>query len=301
MGVGSRTVSPETALAACRFAHDAAAMLLWGAFAYLAALVPRDLAARAGARLRAFRVAAVVLAVATAAAALPLEAAGIGDGWVDALDAATLRAVLADTSVGHAWQAQGMAAVLLALSLAAPARAGLAATAAPSGLLLATLALTGHAAMHEGWLGVVHRLCDLAHVLSAGAWLGSLVPLLFVLRAVADPACRADAGIALRRFSTAGHVAVALALATGALNTALVLGRPPVDPASPYQALLAAKIALVLTMALLAVLNRYVVVPRMPRDRGQAVRALRAATVTEVGLGLAAVACVSIFGLLEPA
>lgn len=97
-------MSPDAALGACRFAHDVATMLVWGAFAYLAALVPRDLADRVDVRLRAFRVAAVAVAMAAAVAVLPLEAAAIGDGWVDALDATVLRAVLFDTDVGHALQ-----------------------------------------------------------------------------------------------------------------------------------------------------------------------------------------------------
>lgn len=301
MRAGARALSPGAALAACRFAHDAATMLVWGAFATLAALVPRDLADRVASRLRAFRVAATVLAVATVVAVVPLEAAAVGDGWTDALDAAVLRAVLLDTDVGHALLARAAAAIPLALSLVLPARLQPGATAASSGLLLATLALTGHAAMHEGWLGAAHRLNDAAHVLAAGAWLGSLVPLLLVMRALDDPSRRREAGVALARYSAAGHGAVALVLATGTLNTVLVLGRWPVDWTSPYQALLTAKIALVLAMVLLAVVNRYRLVPRMANDRDRALRALRASTMTEVGLGLAAIACVSVFGLLEPA
>ena len=293
-------MSPDAVLAMCRFIHDAATMLVWGSFVYLAALVPSDLAANIGSRLSGFRVTALTLAVVTTFAALPIEAAAIGDGWSDTLDATTLRTVLFDTSVGQVLQVQAAMALLLAVSLSIPARSQLGVTAVLSGLLLATLALTGHAAMHEGWLGLAHRFNDAVHVLAGGAWLGSLVPLLLILRALDDSSQRHDAGIALRRFSTAGHGAVALVIATGAVNTLLILGQWPLNWASPYQALLATKIALVLIMTLFALANRYLLVPRMAQDRIRAARLLRLATIAEVGLGLAAIACVSVFGLLEP-
>ncbi len=294
-------IDPEAALAACRFVHDAACMLLWGASSYLAALVPRDLARDVGLRLRPFRIGAAAVAVLTTAAMLPIDVAGVGNGWGDAVDPATFNAVLLETSVGYAWLVQAMAALLLILAFAAPVRLQPGVTAGAAGLLLATLALGGHAAMHEGWLGVAHRLNDALHVLAGGSWLGALIPLLLVLRRLDSAEWRDEAIIALHRFSTAGHGAVALVIATGVANTFLVLGRWPIDPASPYQLLLAAKVALVATMTILAVANRYAVVPRMASDRVAAGRFLRLATVAEIGLGCGVIALVSLFGLLEPA
>lgn len=294
-------MDPEAALATCRFLHDAATTALWAAFAFLRALVPAALADDVGRRLSTLRTAAVSVAVATAAAALPIETAVIGNGWADVLDPATVRAVLLETSVGVAFIAQGIAALLLAATLLVPSGMRSGGTAVASGLLLATLALTGHAAMHEGSLGVAHRLNDAVHVLAGGAWLGALLPLLPLLRALEDRATSQDAGIALRRFSSAGHGAVAIVIATGVLNSMLVLGEWPVDWSSPYQAMLAAKVALVAVMTSLAVLNRYVVVPRMAHSRDGAIRALRQATLAEIALGIFVVGLVSVFGLLEPA
>ena len=240
------------------------------------------------------------MAVATTAAALPLETALIGEGWPAALDPTTIREVLFETSVGRAWQAQAVAAVLLGLTLAAPPGRRPTATALASGLLLAGLALTGHAAMHEGWLGVGHRFNDAVHVLSGGAWLGALVPLLPILRALGDPEQRRDAETALARFSTAGHGVVALVILSGVINTILVLGRWPTDWSSPYQAILAAKIALVAAMVCLAIGNRYGFVPRMASHRADAVRAIRTGTIAEMALGLSVIGLVSVFGMLEP-
>ena len=92
----------------------------------------------------------------------------------------------------------------------------------------------------------------------AGPGLGALVPLLIILPMLDVPARRGQAGVALRRFSTAGHAAVALVIATGVLNTLMILGRWPTDLQSPYQALLFAKILLVAAMTVLALANRYI-------------------------------------------
>ena len=126
---------------------------------------------------------------------------------------------------------------------------------------------------------------DAVHILAGGAWLGAMIPLLPILAAVARPEVREQASVALRRFSSAGHVAVTLVIATGAVNTGLVLGRWPTNWSSPYQALLALKIILV---------------PRMRSRREPVLSALRTATLAEVGLGVAVLACVALFGLVEP-
>ena len=54
--------------------------------------------------------------------------------------------------------------------------------------------------------------------------------------------------MALRRFSRLGHAAVVIVLATGLVNTWLVLDMWPLDASSSYKKLLLAKIALVTVM-----------------------------------------------------
>lgn len=293
-------MGPDAALAACRFLHDGAAMALWGASAFLWALVPTDLSATVAQRLSGAQTAAIAVAVATTLAALPIEAAFIGNGWADALDPATVRAVLVETSVGWTWMAQAIAALLLVATLALPIARRSGATALASALVLATLALTGHAAMYEGWLGAAHRVNDTVHLLAGGAWLGALVPLVLLLQTLEDRAKGRDAATALQRFSPAGHVAVALVIATGVVNVTLVLRRWPTDWRSTYQVLLAVKVALVAVMVGLAALNRYRLVPRLAHTPASTLRALRRATVAEIALGVVVVGLVSIFGMLEP-
>jgi putative copper resistance protein D len=275
-------------------------MLLWGASAYLVTLVPRNLALDVGQRFHSLGVLAIAVATATTVAAIPLESAVIGEGWNDALDSTTIRAVLFETSVGYAWQVQAAAALVLTLTLAIPLHSRHLATALASGLALAAVSLTGHAVMQEGWLGVAHRVNDAVHVLSAGAWLGGLLALLPILKMLDDPERRFEPTAAVRRFSTAGHVAVALVIASGVINTVLVLGRWPTDWSSPYQVMLAIKIGLVAVMAGLAIINRYALVPRIAWHRSFAVPAIRLGTVAEITLGICVVGLVAVFGMLEP-
>ncbi len=102
------------------------------------------------------------------------------------------------------------------------------------------------------------------------------------------------------RFSAFGQLAVVLILATGAANVAMTGGHVPWPPTSPYRVLLIAKIVVVIAMIALAILNRFVLLPRIDHIPGSA-RALGALAVVELALALTAVALVSYFGLLDPA
>ncbi|QND52849.1 copper homeostasis membrane protein CopD [Phyllobacterium sp. 628] len=293
-------MNPEAALILCRFVHNVSALFLWGAFAYVTLLVPEDLAFDIGQRLQISRNIAIITAVLTTALALPLQAGLIGDGWIDAVDITTIRAVLLETSVGHGWLIQAIAALLLLPALLLPLRKAHKVTVAASGLLLAGLAFTGHATMQEGWTGFAHRINDIVHVLSGGAWLGALVPVMLVLRNLRQPELRDEAQSALMRFSRAGHIAVALVIASGLINTFLVLGRFPTDWSSSYQALLALKIILVAILVGLAIINRYVFVPRMRIHESSSVRAIAYGTIAEIALGFVVIGLVAWFGMLEP-
>lgn len=290
----------ETALQACRFLHYAAAMVLFGASAFLAVLAPKELAGRLEVRLRFLLTAAAGLAAATTLAWLMLKTGEIGDGWADTLDPSLLASVLADSSFGRAWQWRLAFAVCLPAAFLLGERR-LPAIACCSGLLLASLALTGHAAMLSGWPGFLQRGNHMLHLLAAGAWLGALIPLLPCLAMLGGAPPSASAGRALRRFSTAGHVAVSLVVVTGIANTAFVLGHPPADWSSPYQALLAAKIGLVAAMIATASANRYWLVPRIRLARTQTLRLLASLTCLELLLGMGVLGLVSLFGMIEPA
>jgi copper resistance protein D len=102
-------VSVDATLVLCRFLRDASAMIMWGAFAHLATLVPPDLAEEIDQKLATFRKVGGLLVLAMTAL-LPEQVRVIGDGWSDAFNAQTIRDVVFQTSVGRAWQVQVVAA-----------------------------------------------------------------------------------------------------------------------------------------------------------------------------------------------
>jgi copper resistance protein D len=101
-------------------------------------------------------------------------------------------------------------------------------------------------------------------------------------------------------FSFWGQLVVAAIVVTGAVNIALTSGRPPIPPTTPYRALLNAKLVVVGIMILLAVVNRFVLLPQL-KPGATALATLRMTSVVEVVLGSVVVALVSAFALLDPA
>ncbi len=291
-------MTPDTALILCRLLFDSAVILIWGSSAYLCVLVSPELARTVGNRLRWLNAAAIAIALAATAATLPLRTAIIGDGWSDLFAPEMLSAVLTQTDVGMAWMVQVGCVVLLGATVVLSSRYLQMGQAVCAALLLLSLTLSGHAAMNSGWLRVMHRVNDGVHLLSGGAWLGALVPVLLILPMLGRGALQADAREAVMRFSTAGHVAVALVLISGAANTLLVLRGVPSDWSFSYQRLLSAKIAIVAAMVLIAIVNRYVFVPKFARDHS--LLPLKICVIIEIALGLTVVALVAWFGTLQP-
>ena len=290
-----------TALVICRLSHFAATMLLFGASAFVWALAPAGLARELAAPVRRMTVAAILVAAVSALAWLALEAGQMGEGWADAVNPEVLGDVALDTAFGRVWLWRLALVLVLAGALAIGRRDRFGLIALIAALLLASLGLVGHAAMQTGLIGALHRLNHAVHLLAAGAWLGGLAPLILCLRRYGgDARLRAEAGATLRRFSGLGHFAVALVVSTGAVNTALTLGVWPTDFSSPYQRLLAAKIAIVAAMIAIALFNRYYLTPRIEKEPG-ALRALTVASLAEVALGMVVLALVSAFAILAPA
>jgi putative copper resistance protein D len=293
--------SLTAAIAACRFLDDAALVLLWGGFAYLAMLVPAALRRPLADRLVPMGKIAAIVVIAATILRLPLESAKIGNGWADALNPAVLWPVLTTTSIGTAWQLQAVTALLVVAALFGPrGRAIPVMAAAAAGLGLIALTFSGHAVMAQGTTRMLQQINDSLHLLAAGGWLGALVPLIWVLKYLGDPAYGPHAMVALMRFSVAGHFAVALTVLTGLTNTLLIVGGLPINWAAPYQAMLSAKIALVLVMIALATVNRYRYTPRLSAD-GTALAALRRGAMVEVLVGAVVIALVATFGLFDPA
>jgi putative copper resistance protein D len=276
------------------------AMLTFGMSAYLWAYAPERLRFALSPLVRRLALVASLVALITAIGWLALEAASMADDWSAAIDPDQIGAVLTDTAFGHAWAAHlVLAAALVAVVIFEPG-ARWTATSLASAALLASLGLVGHAAMQTGAEGVLHRVNHAVHLVTAGAWIGGLVPFAICLRAYERDDLRKDAVEAMAGFSFWGQFIVAAIVLTGVANIALTSGRAPIPPTTPYRALLTAKIIIVAIMIALAVFNRYVLAPRL-KTSATALAALRLTSAAEVALGCVVLALVSAFALLDPA
>jgi len=289
-----------TALALCRFAHFLAAMLAFGMSAYLWTYAPDRLRLALSPVVRRLALVASIVAFISAIAWLALESASMADDWSAAIDPDQIGAVLTDTAFGHAWALHlALASALIAVVAVSP-RDGWAATSLVSAALLASLGLVGHAAMQTGTEGILHRANHAVHLMAAGAWIGGLVPFAMCLRAYEGDDLRKDAVRAMAGFSFWGQFIVAAIVLTGVVNIALTSHHPPLPPTTPYRALLVAKLVIVATMILLALVNRFVLAPRL-KTSANALTTLRATSAAEVALGCLVIALVSVFALLDPA
>jgi putative copper resistance protein D len=261
-------------------------------------MAPAELSDRLEARLTPVLNLAVIVAAVTSIAWLMLVAGSMGEGWEDTVRAVTLREVLLETRFGNVWLVRlGLIAMLIATVVLGGGYRSRDAVVA-SGLVVASLGLVGHAAMDAGLLAVLRAINHAGHLLSAGLWVGGLVPLAVVLGE--GRSAKLDmVSTTLRRFSGMGHVVVAVVIATGAINTWFILGGWSINVGSTYQSLLLAKILLVIAMVVLAIINRYAFLPRL-RSNNSAFRQLYRSTLIEIFLGLMAIGLVSYFATLEP-
>lgn len=283
------------ALAAARFAHFAAIALLFGLAAFpFYASGPRQEPPRLGAWLGG----CAVLALVSGVLELWAMAANMGGAPGSALDPQVLLAAVTDTDFGRVWTVRlVLAALLLALwrvrrRAKDPVMLGL------SGLLLASVALTGHSAMPGGALGLLHQAADAAHLLAAGWWIGGLLAL-----ALATRAAEADAVLdMLRRFSGVGYWAVASIIATGLFKSAILVAKPSALISTAYGQVLLVKIALFAAMGALALSNRVWITPALARggEPGPWIGRLRVQVAAELVLGLAVLAVAGALGALQP-
>ena len=178
-------------------------------------------------------------------------------------------------------------------------------------VIVVSFAWTGHGIKDEGVPGLVHAGGDILHLLTAGVWIGALVPLsLLVLRPLHTQS-GADARVAyeaLERFSGLGPAVVALLVLSGLINTWFLVGPEHVltMTTAAYGRLLVAKLAFFTAMIGLASANRYRLSPRLGLALRQedriipSLQALRRSIIAETGLALLVLFAVSWMGTLEP-
>jgi putative copper resistance protein D len=240
--------------------------------------------------------------------------ANMSGAWADVADHEVLWTVLNETTFGGVWMARMLLAVLIVgVTAGRPSRMGIAGrdlvTAFLAAVLLASLAGTGHAQIEEGWTKIVHIASDAAHLLAAGAWLGGLVPLGFILldysRGDREPIVDVDR--VLMRFSSMGYVAVATLIVSGLVNSWFLVGSVSSLLRTPYGQILLGKLALFAAMLALAAANRFWLVPRLIKTREDSgepagwLGRLRYHVVGEQFLGLMVLLAVSVLGTMRPA
>lgn len=232
----------------------------------------------------------------TATLMFALQGGIMDNGWQDVLQPDVWKAV-AGTRFGSIWLWQIIFAwiAVVVFWLKSPRRAALLLILCIAQFIL--LAGVGHAAMHDGVMGILQRTNHALHLLCAGVWFGGLLPFLYCLR-LAKGRWRHAAILTMMRFSRFGHLAVAGVVLSGMINAWLIQGG--VVTSTAYGRMLLLKSALVLLMIAIALVNRYVLVPRMTAGRERIQSLFVLTTQMEIVLGGLVLATVSVFATWEP-
>jgi putative copper resistance protein D len=233
----------------------------------------------------------------------------------EALSDGAVWTVLSETDFGSDWIARIVLAGLLAAVLRWPLPGGRAHSGAmhAAALMLAaglagTLAFAGHAAATPGIAGGIHLTADVLHLIAAAAWVGALVPLALLLRAVRTRHETASVGVAraaVLRFSTLGTVSVGTLVASGLVNSWMLVADVPALVGTAYGRLLLVKVALFLVMLSVAAVNRLRLTPRLVHAPivgpvKDALRAIERNSVIEASLAAIIIVIVGLLGTMSP-
>jgi putative copper resistance protein D len=218
-----------------------------------------------------------------------MELSGSGAVFADG----TLAKLLTDTRFGHVWLLRFLLLLVVVPTTLSASRPVAQLRLFAASTLLATIAWVGHSNARSDIVGWLQVSADMAHLLAAGLWLGSLPALAMLLSSEA-----ADVSAATRRFSSFGVIAVATLLLTGLFNTYLLTDSVWSLPKSDYGRLLLLKIAVFVAMVVFAAVNRIYWTPKLPA--GRASDAIRRHSMIEAGLGLAILFIVGLLGTLPP-
>jgi putative copper export protein/mono/diheme cytochrome c family protein len=172
---------------------------------------------------------------------------------------------------------------------------------------LVAMAWAGHAAAVEPF-GALALFADGLHVAAGGTWLGALLPLALLLRRASTEAgadARPYAVLAIRRFSALALVLMLLIVSTGLWNAWVEVGSVPALIGTRYGALLLVKVALLVPVLALALVNRRRHLPALSGDGATvgrpAMAQLSRLLVGELGLALVILAVTATLSLTPPA
>ncbi|MCC8459026.1 copper homeostasis membrane protein CopD [Photorhabdus aegyptia] len=287
----------------CRFTHFVAVMLMFGFSVFTAILVPERLSVLIDARLRLGVIISTVVTLITTIGWLAIQAGIMGDGWQDIYNLEIWLAVLG-TTFGKVWQWQILISIVATGFLfISKQKARNILMLISSTVLLACHAFIGHSVMHDGITGVFSQVNQVIHLVSVGYWFGGLWPFLLCLqflRIQNELAIGLDKQImiSMMRFSTYGHVAVTLIIITGIISSLILLPNWPKYSGSEYQSMLWLKIALVAGMVMLALINRYILVPKLKQPGCYQLLIIN--SWIEIILGALVLLCVAVFATYQP-
>ena len=305
----------EAGLVASRFLHFATVMALFGLALFPLYTYPSRVGeppAQLGRWLRVWLRLAALLALMSGIAWGLFTVASMTGALIDTADRDALWSILRETGFGQVWVAR--LALMVALLALMAGRMGSERhpdwiTPLVSAMILVSLAGVGHTQADDGTAGVFHISADGAHLLAAGAWFGGLLSLGYLLtlaRGSPSPQHAADASAALVRFSGMGYIAVAVLVGSGLINAWFLVGSVAKLPTTPYGQLLLAKLCLLAGMLLLAMWNRFWLVPSLVKEKqsdqpAASLWRLRKHVLAEQVLGLLIVLIVSFMGTMLPA
>lgn len=290
-----------TMLSACyialRFVHFTSLMLLLGCTAYSVLLASGRFRDRLVRHLQVVWLSAIWVSPIAASLLLCMQAGLMGDGWSDVINPSVWITVLG-TQFGRVWTWLMILALLTAAVSVVQPRKMQELLLLLTILQLILLAGVGHATLHDGVAGILHRLNHVVHLLSASFWVGGLLPLLVCMWLAGKTAWREAAIESMMRFSRYGHLAVAAVIVSGMINSLLIMGwNIPLE--SHYFRLLLLKIVLVSVMVILALINRYWLVPKFNHSALAKQQFIRL-TWLEVILSAVVLLLVSLFATQEP-
>jgi putative copper resistance protein D len=303
----------DAGLVLLRLLHYAATTTLFGASLFPLYTYADAEPERAGVWRRQLLLLTAILALASGLLWFIFSAANMTGSLSDLGDREALWAVVHDTGFGVIWTGRMILGAVITVVLIAVRRfltttfRQNVAISILAAMLLASLAGTGHTQVEEGWASLVHVSSDAAHLLAAGAWLGGLVPLAYVLVQHVDISHRSvSVERVLLKFSGMGYAAVVTLVGTGLTNSWFLVGSVSNLLTTPYGQVLLAKLALFAGMLALAVANRFRLVPSIggARSGGESdvpLGKLRKHVLGEQSLGLAILAIVSFLGAMPPA
>lgn len=292
-----------------RFVHYLALSVLFGGalFPFYGFASPRADTQRVSTWLRALLLSAGLLAWLSGISWFVFTTGSMSGSLSGVTDSTVLSTMIRDTDFGRVWVLRVLLATGLVLLLLPARLSGWRFHAVLFGslILLASIALTGHAGSDESPAGLRYRIADAFHLIAAGVWIGALVVfarlVMVAFRQLHDDDLRV-LHHALARFSGVGTAVVAILVLTGLINPGFFSS----SLKTAYTQILLVKLVMFVAMLLLAAANRFWLTPRLAATLDSksglksAVAALRLSLVTEIALAILVLAAVAWLGTLSP-